>query len=224
MMMLSQQDLKQHAAEAALTYIEPLLSPEAVIGVGTGSTADLFIDGLARYKTQFRAAVASSERSAQRLTALGIVVLDLNEVQTMPVYVDGADEINERLHMLKGGGGALTREKIVASVAKKFVCIADESKLVQMLGRFPLPIEVLPLAREAVARVARELGGEPILRVGFTTDNGNQILDVHGLTISDAVALEARLNQVPGVVTNGLFAARPADVALLATQQGIRQL
>lgn len=222
--MLSQQDLKQQAAEAALTYIEPLLSPEAVIGVGTGSTADLFIDGLARYRTQFRAAVASSERSAQRLTALGIVVLDLNEVQTMPVYVDGADEINESLHMLKGGGGALTREKIVASVAKKFVCIADESKLVQVLGRFPLPIEVLPLAREAVARVARELGGEPVLRTGFTTDNGNQILDVHGLTISDAVALEARLNQVPGVVTNGLFAARPADVALLATQQGIRQL
>jgi ribose 5-phosphate isomerase A len=224
MMMLSQQDLKQQAAEAALTYIEPLLSPEAVIGVGTGSTADLFIDGLARYKAQFRAAVASSERSAQRLAALGIVVLDLNEVQTMPVYVDGADEINERLHMLKGGGGALTREKIVASVAKKFVCIADESKLVKVLGRFPLPIEVLPLAREAVARVARELGGEPILRAGFTTDNGNQILDVHGLTILDAVALEARLNQVPGVVTNGLFAARPADVALLATQHGIRQL
>ena len=222
--MLSQQDLKQQAAEAALTYIEPLLSPEAVIGVGTGSTADLFIDGLARYRTQFRAAVASSERSAQRLAALGIVVLDLNEVHTMPVYVDGADEINERRHMLKGGGGALTREKIVASVAKKFVCIADESKLVQVLGRFPLPIEVLPLAREAVARVARELGGEPVLRTGFTTDNGNQILDVHGLTISDAVALEARLNQVPGVVTNGLFAARPADVALLATQQGIRQL
>ena len=222
--MLSQQELKQQAAEAALTYIEPLLSPEAVIGVGTGSTADLFIDGLARYRTQFRAAVASSERSAQRLAALGIVVLDLNEVHTMPVYVDGADEINERLHMLKGGGGALTREKIVASVAKKFVCIADGSKLVQVLGRFPLPIEVLPLAREAVARVARELGGEPVLRSGFTTDNGNQILDVHGLTISDAVALEARLNQVPGVVTNGLFAARPADVALLATQQGIRQL
>ena len=214
--MLSQQDLKQQAAEAALTYIEPLLSPEAVIGVGTGSTADLFIDGLARYRTQFRAAVASSERSAQRLAALGIVVLDLNEVQTMPVYVDGADEINEHLHMLKGGGGA--------SVAKKFVCIADESKLVQVLGRFPLPIEVLPLAREAVARVARELGGEPVLRAGFTTDNGNQILDVHGLTILDAVALEARLNQVPGVVTNGLFAARPADVALLATQRGIRQL
>jgi ribose 5-phosphate isomerase A len=224
MVMLSQQELKQQAAEAALTYIEPLLTPDAVIGVGTGSTADLFIDGLARYRTKFRAAVASSERSAQRLTALGILVLDLNEVQTMPAYVDGADEINAHLHMLKGGGGALTREKIVASVAKKFVCIADESKLVQTLGRFPLPIEVLPLAREAVARVARELGGQPVLRTGFTTDNGNQILDVHGLNILDAVALEARLNQVPGVVTNGLFAARPADVALLATQQGIRQL
>lgn len=222
--MLSQQELKLQAAEAALAYIQPLFTPDAVIGVGTGSTADLFIDGLARYRTKFRAAVASSERSAQRLAALGIVVLDLNEVQTMPVYVDGADEINAHLHMLKGGGGALTREKIVASVAKKFVCIADESKLVQTLGRFPLPIEVLPLAREAVARVARELGGEPVLRGGFTTDNGNQILDVHGLTILDAVALEARLNQVPGVVTNGLFAARPADVALLATQKGIRQL
>ena len=222
--MLSQQELKQQAAEAALAYIQPLLTSDAVIGVGTGSTADLFIDGLARYRTQFRAAVASSERSAQRLAALGILVLDLNEVQTMPVYVDGADEINAHLHMLKGGGGALTREKIVASVAKKFVCIADESKLVQTLGRFPLPIEVLPLAREAVARVVRALGGGPVLRVGFTTDNGNQILDVHGLTILDAVALEARLNQVPGVVTNGLFAARPADVALLATQNGIRQL
>jgi len=222
--MLSQQELKQQAAEAALTYIEPLFTPDAVIGVGTGSTADLFIDGLARYRTQFRAAVASSERSAQRLMALGILVLDLNEVQTMPVYVDGADEINDQLHMLKGGGGALTREKIVASVAKKFVCIADESKLVRTLGRFALPIEVLPLAREAVARVALELGGQPELRVGFTTDNGNQILDIYGLTIVDPVALEARLNQVPGVVTNGLFAARPADVALLATQQGIRQL
>jgi ribose 5-phosphate isomerase A len=224
MVMLSQQELKQQAAEAALAYIQPLLTSDAVIGVGTGSTADLFIDGLARYRTQFRAAVASSERSAQRLAALGILVLDLNEVQTMPVYVDGADEINAHLHMLKGGGGALTREKIVASVAKKFVCIADESKLVQTLGRFPLPIEVLPLAREAVARVVRALGGKPVLRVGFMTDNGNQILDVHGLTIIDAVALEARLNQVPGVVTNGLFAARPADLALLATQNGIRQL
>jgi ribose 5-phosphate isomerase A len=222
--MLSQQDLKQQAAEAALAYIEPLLTREAVIGVGTGSTADLFIDGLARYKTRFRGAVASSERSAQRLTALGILVLDLNDVTTMPVYVDGADEINEQLHMLKGGGGALTREKIVASVAQKFICIADESKLVQTLGRFPLPIEVLPLAREAVARVVKGLGGAPVLRAGFITDNGNQILDVKGLSIVDPVALEQRLNQVPGVVTNGLFATRSADVALLATQQGIRQL
>jgi ribose 5-phosphate isomerase A len=224
LMMFSQQELKQQAAQAALAYIKPFLTPDSVIGVGTGSTADLFIDGLARYRHEFRAAVASSERSAQRLSAAGVLVLDLNEVHIMPVYVDGADEINHHLHMLKGGGGALTREKIVASVAKKFVCIADESKLVQSLGSFPLPIEVLPLAREAVARVTRELGGNPVLRAGFTTDNGNQILDVHGLVISDPVALESRLNQVPGVVTNGLFAARGADVALLATQQGIRQL
>ena len=222
--MLSQQDLKQQAAEAALAYLEPLLSAEAVIGVGTGSTADLIIDGLARYRSLFRAAVASSERSAKRLSALGILVLDLNDVQTMPVYVDGADEINAQRQMLKGGGGALTREKIVASVAKKFVCIADESKLVQILGNFALPVEVLPLAREAVAREIRALGGKPVLRVGFTTDNGNQILDVHGLSITEPLALERSLNQVPGVVTNGLFACRPADVALLATQQGIRTL
>ena len=222
--MLSQQALKQQAADAALAYIEPLLSAEAVIGVGTGSTADLFIDGLAHYRTRFRAAVASSERSATRLSALGILVLDLNEVDSMPVYVDGADEMNAQLHMLKGGGGALTREKIVASVAQQFVCIADESKLVETLGRFPLPIEVLPLARAAVARAVRSVGGNPVLRAGFVTDNGNQILDVHDLRITDAVALEQRLNQIPGVVTNGLFAARSADVALLATQQGIRRM
>jgi ribose 5-phosphate isomerase A len=222
--MLSQQDLKQQAADAALALIEPLLTAQAVIGVGTGSTADLFIDGLAKYQGRFRGAVASSERSAKRLAALGILVLDLNEVQTMPVYVDGADEINSQLHMIKGGGGALTREKIVSSVAKKFVCIADESKLVESLGRFPLPIEVLPMAREAVARVAQRLGGNPVLRQDFTTDNGNQIVDVHGLTINNAPELERQLNNVPGVVTNGLFALRPAEVALLATQQGIRRL
>lgn len=222
--MLSQQDLKQQAAEAALAFIAPMLTAQAVIGVGTGSTADLFIDGLAKFRDRFRGAVASSERSAKRLVGLGIVVLDLNDVQTMPVYVDGADEINAQLHMIKGGGGALTREKIVASVAQKFVCIADESKLVEKLGQFPLPIEVLPIAREAVARFVSSLGGAPLLRQGFTTDNGNQILDVHGLTITDAVALEKQLNDVPGVVTNGLFAVRAADVALLATQQGIRQL
>lgn len=222
--MLSQQDLKQQAADAALTLIEPLLTAQAVIGVGTGSTADLFIDGLAKHRGRFRGAVASSERSAKRLTGLGILVLDLNEVETMPVYVDGADEINSQLHMIKGGGGALTREKIVSSVAKQFVCIADESKLVERLGQFPLPIEVLPMAREAVARIAKQLGGQPVLRQGFTTDNGNEILDVHGLTINNAPELERQLNNVPGVVTNGLFALRPAEVALLATQQGIRRL
>jgi len=223
-MMLSQQDLKLQAAESALSFIEPMLTAEAVIGVGTGSTADLFIDGLARYRDRFRGAVASSERSAKRLTDLGITVLDLNDVQTMPVYVDGADEINSQLHMIKGGGGALTREKIVASVAELFVCIADESKLVEYLGRFPLPIEVLPIAREAVVRFAISLGGKPELRQGFVTENGNQILDVHGLTILNATVLEQQLNGVPGVVTNGLFAVRPANVALLATQQGIRRL
>lgn len=222
--MLSQQDLKQQAADAALALIEPMLTAQAVIGVGTGSTADLFIDGLAKYRGKFRGAVASSERSAKRLAGHGIAVLDLNEVETMPVYVDGADEINSQLHMIKGGGGALTREKIVASVAKQFVCIADESKLVDSLGRFPLPIEVLPIAREAVARVARALGGQPVLREGFITDNGNQILDIHGLTITDAPELEKKLNNVPGVVTNGLFALSPADTALLATQQGVRRL
>jgi ribose 5-phosphate isomerase A len=222
--MLSQQDLKQQAADAALALIEPHLTPQAVIGVGTGSTADLFIDGLAKYRDRFRGAVASSERSAKRLTALGILVLDLNEVQTMPVYVDGADEINSQLHMIKGGGGALTREKIVSSVAQQFICIADESKLVDRLGQFPLPIEVLPMAREAVARIARQLGGHPVLREGFITDNGNQILDVHGLKITQASEVERHLNNVPGVVTNGLFAIRPADIALLATQQGIRRL
>lgn len=222
--MLSQQELKQQAADAALQYILPMLTSEAVIGVGTGSTADLFIDGLAQYRGKFRAAVASSERSAKRLAGHGILVLDLNEVQSMPVYVDGADEINAQLHMVKGGGGALTREKIVASVAEQFVCIADESKLVDVLGRFPLPIEVLPIAREAVSRVAKGLGGIPSLREGFVTDNGNQILDVSGLQITDACALELALNNVPGVVTNGLFALHPADVALLATQSGIRRL
>lgn len=222
--MLSQQDLKQQAADAALALIEPLLTAQAVIGVGTGSTADLFIDGLAKYRGRFRGTVASSERSAKRLSALGLLVLDLNEVQTMTVYVDGADEINSQLHMIKGGGGALTREKIVSSVAQQFICIADESKLVERLGRFPLPIEVLPMAREAVARITQQLGGKPVIRQGFTTDNGNEILDVHGLTINNAPELERQLNNIPGVVTNGLFAIRPAHVALLATQQGVRRL
>ncbi|MBV7482314.1 ribose-5-phosphate isomerase RpiA [Bordetella sp. BOR01] len=222
--MLTQQELKQQAADAALALIQPVLGPDVVIGVGTGSTADLFIDGLARYRGQLRGTVASSERSAARLAGHGLAVLDLNQVAGMPVYVDGADEIDARLHMIKGGGGALTREKIVASVAERFICIADESKLVERLGRFPLPVEVIPMARQAVARALAALGGQPVLREGFTTDNGNLILDVAGLQIDDAPGLEAAVNNLPGVVTCGLFARAGADVALLATQGGIRRL
>ena len=222
--MLSSQDLKLAAARAAIDYIEPCLKPDVVIGVGTGSTADLFIDAPGSHRSRFRGAVASSERSAVRLRAQGIEVLDLNAVQSMPVYIDGADEINAKLQMIKGGGGALTREKIVASVAERFICIADDSKLVGQLGAFPLPVEVIPMAREAVARSLAQLGGKPALRAGFTTDNGNEILDVAGLAILDACLLESVINALPGVVTNGLFALRPADVALLATQDGVRRL
>ena len=222
--MLTQQELKQQAADAALEFVEEVLDHDEVIGVGTGSTADLFIDGLARFKGRLRGAVASSERSAARLAAHGLTVLDLNDVPSMPIYVDGADEIDAYLHMIKGGGGALTREKIVASVAQCFICIADESKLVERLGKFPLPVEVIPMAREAVARALSALGGKPVLRAGFTTDNDNVILDVSGLTIVDASGLEATINNLSGVVTCGLFALAGADVALLATQQGIRRL
>ncbi|MCD0503737.1 ribose-5-phosphate isomerase RpiA [Bordetella petrii] len=222
--MLTQQELKQQAADAALALIEPLLGPGVIVGVGTGSTADLFIDGLARYKGRLRGTVASSERSAARLAGHGLAVLDLNDVAGMPVYVDGADEIDARLHMIKGGGGALTREKIVASVAERFICIADESKLVDRMGRFPLPVEVIPMARQAVSRALAAMGGQPRLREGFTTDNGNVILDVAGMHIEDAPALEAAINNLPGVVTCGLFALAGAHVALLATQDGIRRL
>jgi ribose 5-phosphate isomerase len=222
--MYTQQQLKQQAADAALEYVEAVAAPDVVIGVGTGSTADLFIDGLARFRGRLRGTVASSERSAARLAAHGLPVLDLNDVSSMPLYVDGADEIDQRLHMIKGGGGALTREKIVASVAQRFICIADESKLVVTLGKFPLPVEVIPMARESVARALRKLGGEPALREGFVTDNGNVILDVSGLHIADAPGLESAINDLPGVVTCGLFALRGADVALLATQDGVRRL
>jgi ribose 5-phosphate isomerase A len=222
--MLSQQELKQQAADAALEIVDQVAGIDVILGVGTGSTADLFIDGLARFKGRLRGTVSSSARSAKRLAALGIAVLDLNDVEYMPIYVDGADEIDVRLHMIKGGGGAQTREKIVASVAERFVCIADESKLVERLGTFPLPVEVIPMATASVARKLVELGGRPAIRQGFTTDNGNTILDVAGLEITDAAALELHINNLPGVVTCGLFARPGADLALLATQDGIRQL
>ncbi|MER1966981.1 ribose-5-phosphate isomerase RpiA [Castellaniella sp. GW247-6E4] len=222
--MPTQDQLKQQAAQAAIEHVLPLLRPEDVLGVGTGSTVDLFIDRLAAHRGDFRAAVSSSERSTRRLRAAGIEVLDLNEVPAMAWYVDGADEIDGALNMIKGGGGALTREKIVASVADRFVCIVDESKLVDCLGRFPLPIEIIPLAREAVARALRQLGGQPVLREGFVTDNGGHILDVAGLTLDEPAQFEAVINNIPGVVCCGLFAISGADVALIAGREGVRTL
>jgi ribose 5-phosphate isomerase A len=222
--MLSQDELKQQAAQAALDIVLPQLQPDSILGVGTGSTVDRFIDLLAAHRQSFRAAVSSSERSTRRLQAAGIEVMDLNEVAALALYVDGADEIDRQMNMIKGGGGALTREKIVASVADRFVCIVDETKLVERLGRFPLPIEVIPLAREAVARELRQLGGRPVLRADFTTDNGNQILDVSGLSIDDPAGFEAMLNNVPGVVCCGLFAIAGANVALVAGQAGVARM
>jgi len=196
----------------------------SIIGVGTGSTANLFIDALASIKDRIGATVASSEATKKRLEGHGIRVLDLNEVDSMPIYVDGADEITGKLAMVKGGGGALTREKIVAAVADKFVCVCDDSKLVESLGKFPLPVEVIPMARAYVAREIVKLGGQPRLRAGFVTDNGNDILDVLGLRIADPVAFETALNGIVGVVTNGLFACRGADLLLLATPHGVKHM
>ena len=215
-MAYTQDELKQQVAKAAVEYVK-----EGIIGVGTGSTANYFIEELAKVKHKIEGAVASSEATAERLRGNGIEVFDLNNVDGMDIYVDGADEITEHMHMLKGGGGALTREKIVAAVAKQFICICDETKYVPVLGKFPLPVEVLPMARSQVARELVKLGGQPKLR-DFTTDNGNLILDVHNLTISDPVDFEAKVNQIVGVVTNGLFAARPADILLLATAEGVK--
>ena len=212
--------MKQAAAKAALAHI----AAADVVGVGTGSTANFFIAELGRIKHKLDGAVASSEAAAQRLKQLGIPVLELNSVKDLPVYVDGADEITRHLAMIKGGGGALTREKIVAAVARKFVCIADETKLVDVLGKFPLPVEVIPMARSYVARELVKLGGQPEWRQGFTTDNGNLILDVHNLDILKPVELETALNQIAGVVTNGLFARRGADVLLLGTARGVQTL
>ena len=211
---------KKAVATAALEYVES----GWVIGVGTGSTANHFIDGLAKIKGKLDGAVASSNATAERLKQAGIPVLDLNATGDLPLYVDGADEATKHLHLIKGGGGALTREKIVAAASKKFVCIADDSKLVGVLGKFPLPIEVIPMARSLVARRIVELGGQPVLRENFKTDNGNIILDVHNLTILNPVELEEKLDHLAGVVTNGLFARRPADVLLLASDQGVRTL
>jgi ribose 5-phosphate isomerase A len=198
--------------------------PGSVVGVGTGSTANFFIDELAKIKDRIAATVASSEATRKRLEGHGIKVLDLNEVSRMPVYVDGADEITAKLEMVKGGGGALTREKIVAAVADTFVCVCDQSKLVDTLGKFPLPVEVIPMARAYVARELEKLGGQPKLRAGFVTDNGNLILDVHGLAITAPADFETKLNQIVGVVTNGLFACRGADLLLLATPDGVRSM
>jgi ribose 5-phosphate isomerase A len=217
---MTQDEMKQAAARAALEYVES----GSVIGVGTGSTANHFIDALAGIKGRIEGAVASSEATAARLKQHGIPVLDLNATGDLPLYVDGADEATRHLHLIKGGGGALTREKIVAAASKRFVCVADESKLVDVLGRFPLPVEVIPMARSYVARQIVKLGGEPVLREGFKTDNGNIILDVRNLEILNPVELEERLNQIVGVVTNGLFARRPADVLILGTPQGAKTL
>ncbi len=221
---MNQDELKQAVGQAAVDYIKPHLDEDSIVGVGTGSTANCFIDALAAVKHLFDGAVASSEASAERLKSHGIPVYDLNSVDGMDFYIDGADEINEHLEMIKGGGAALTREKIVAAVAKKFICVADESKMVGMMGTFPLPVEVIPMARSHVARELVKLGGDPVWREGVVTDNGGQILDVHNLKIQSPMQLESDINQITGVITNGLFAQRGADVLLLGTQDGVKTL
>lgn len=219
---MNQNQLKQAVAQAALDWILPHLDHTSVLGIGTGSTANCFIDLLAAHKHRFAAAVASSNTSTERLRAHGIEVLDLNDVEAIGFYVDGADEADPQLALIKGGGAALTQEKIVAAVAQTFICIADQSKRVEVLGKFPLPVEVIPLARNYVVRELVALGGRPVYRSGVVTDNGCHILDVHDLQITDPQALEVRINQIAGVVANGLFAARRADILLLGTDQGVQ--
>lgn len=218
--MSNSDELKKAAAETAMDYVED----GTVVGVGTGSTVNFFIDALARKKDDIEGAVSSSEASTERLKQHGIPVFDLNSAGPVPVYIDGADEINEFGQMIKGGGGALTREKIIAAVAEKYICIADTSKQVSVLGRFPLPVEVIPMARSYVAREIVKLGGDPVWRQGFTTDNGNWILDVHNLKIMQPMELEQQLNNMVGVVTNGLFAQRGANIALLGSSEGTHKL
>ncbi|PPE75907.1 ribose 5-phosphate isomerase A [Solimonas fluminis] len=217
---MTQDEAKKAAAEAALKYVVP----GEVLGVGTGSTVNYFIDALARIRDDIPGAVSSSNASTERLKKIGIPVLDLNKTGTLSIYVDGADEANKHLQLIKGGGAALTREKIVAGASRKFICIADESKLVGVLGKFPLPIEVIPMAQSYVGREIVKLGGQPYLRDGVITDNGNVIIDVRGLEILDPVKLEAQINQIAGVVTVGLFAHRPADVLLLGTPVGVKEI
>jgi ribose 5-phosphate isomerase A len=221
---MTQDELKRAVAKAAFDYVSRKLTPNTVIGVGTGSTANYFIEELGRIKFDIKATVASSEESARRLKALGIPVLDLNAVDEVSIYVDGADEANDHLQLIKGGGAALTREKIVAAVAREFVCIADDSKWVKVLGKFPLPVEVIPMARSHVGRQIVLLGGDPVYREGVVTDNGNIILDVHNMDILEPRKLETELNQITGVVTNGLFALRPADVLLLGSKDGVKTI
>jgi len=221
---MTQDEQKRAVARAACDYVAANIAAGAIVGVGTGSTANFFIDELAAIKDRLAGAVASSDATRKRLEGHGIRVLDLNEVDDLPIYVDGADEIDAGLMMIKGGGGALTREKIVAAVARTFVCVCDESKRVDTLGKFPLPVEVIPMARAHVARQLQSLGGQPRLREGFVSDNGNLILDVHGLVIRDPAGLESRINQIVGVVANGLFARRGADLLLLATARGVETL
>ena len=216
---MTQDEQKRAVAQAALKYAQ-----EGVIGVGSGSTLNMFIDALATIKGRIDGAVAASEASAERLRSHGIRAYDLNAVNELPIYVDGADEVTDNLYMIKGGGGALTREKIVAAVAKKFVCICDGRKLVPVLGKFPLPVEVIPMARSYVGREMLKRGAQPVLRENYKTDNGNLILDCHGLTLLDPPAMEAELNNIPGVVTNGIFARRSADVLLLAQSAGVRTI
>jgi ribose 5-phosphate isomerase A len=217
---MTQDELKKAVGWSALKFIKP----DSYVGVGTGSTASHFIDALATIKDQIKGAVSSSEASTQKLKSYGITVLDCNEVDSLDIYVDGADEINHQLQMIKGGGAALTREKVVSAITKQFICIADESKVVDVLGKFPLPIEVIPMARSYVARELFKLGGKPIYRQGVITDNGNVILDVHDLIIANPIELENRINSIAGVVTVGLFANKGANIALIGTPSGVKEL
>jgi len=221
---MDQNELKKAVARAAADYVKSRLDERTVVGVGTGSTANYFIECLSEFKQDIQATVASSQETTRRLKALGIPVIDLNSAPELSIYVDGADEANEYLQLIKGGGGALTREKIIAAVAKEFVCIADGSKFVGVLGRFPLPVEVIPMARSHVGREIVKLGGDPVYRDGFVTDNGNIIIDIHNMSIVDPRKLEQQLNQITGVVSNGLFAMRPADKLILGTKEGIKTI